>query len=168
MHIRNKTSPEYVYRALYLYFSGLSLRRTSARLSYCIKRNHVTIWNWIQKYQPKLIKTKQRRISEFILDETLLKVGSELIWLWIAIEPENKQILALSISKERNMFVAERFLDGLIKVHGKHPVSTDGGTWYPQACRFLNLDHHIPSSLEKSLIERTMQYIKDRTECFDD
>jgi putative transposase len=102
------------------------------------------------------------------LDETLLKVGSELIWLWIAIEPENRQILTLSISKERNMFVAERFLDGLIKVLGKHPVSTDGGTWYPQTCRFLNLDHHIHSSLEKSLIKRTMQYIKDRTECFDD
>jgi putative transposase len=110
-----------------LYFSGSSLRRTSARLSYCIKRNHVTIWNWIQKYQPKLIKTKQRRIFEFILDETLLKVGSELIWLWIVIEPENRQILALffllKISKERNMFVAERFLDGSIKVHGKHVSS---------------------------------------------
>ncbi|MDR4490959.1 MAG: hypothetical protein R2685_08670 [Candidatus Nitrosocosmicus sp.] len=127
MHIRNKTSPEYVYWALYLYFSGSSLRRTSARLSYCIKRNLVTIWNWIQEYQPKLIKTKQRRIFEFILDETLLKVGSELIWLWIVIEPENRQILALffllKISKERNMFVAERFLDGSIKVHGKHVSS---------------------------------------------
>ena len=151
MITRNKTPSEYVCYGLYLYFSGLSLRRTSARLSYCIKRNHVTIWNWIQKYQPKLIKTKQRRISEFILDETLLKVGSELIWLWwiVAIEPENKQILALSISKERNMFVAERFLDGLIKVHGKHPVSTDGGTWYPQACRFISCSSYPFFSREK-------------------
>ena len=66
------------------------------------------------------------------------------------------------------MFIAERFISGLVKIHGKHPVSTDGGTWYPQACRFLKLDHHIHSSLEKSLIERTMQYIKDRTESFDD
>ena len=165
---RNRTPSRYVYYGLHLYFLGLSLRKASERLSQLYKRNHVSVWNWIQKYQPKLIKTKQRRISEFILDETLLKVGSELIWLWIAIEPENRQILALSISKERNMFVAERFLDGLIKVHGKHPVSTDGGTWYPQACRFLNLDHHIHSSLEKSLIERKMQYIKDRTESFDD
>jgi len=102
------------------------------------------------------------------LDETLLKVGSELIWLWIAIEPENRQILALSISKERNMFVAERFIQDLVKIYGKHPVSTDGGTWYPMACQFLKLDHHIHSSLEKSLIERKMQYIKDRTESFDD
>jgi putative transposase len=165
---RNKTPPEYVYRGLYLYFSGLSLRRTSQRLSCSIKRNHVTIWNWIQKYKPQIINTKQRRLSEFIIDETLIKVGAELIWLWVAIEPENRQILALSISKERNMFVAERFLSDIVRNFGKHPVSTDGGTWYPQACGFLKIDHHIHSSMEKSLIERTMQYIKDRTESFDD
>ena len=66
------------------------------------------------------------------------------------------------------MFVAERFISVVIKNHGKHPVSTDGGTWYPQACRFLRLKHHIHSSFKKSIIERTMQYIKDRTESFDD
>ena len=66
------------------------------------------------------------------------------------------------------MFVAERFISVVINIHGKHPVSTDGGTWYPQACRFLKLKHHIHSSFEKSIIERTMQYIKDRTESFDD
>jgi putative transposase len=116
------------------------------------KRNHVTIWNWIQKYHPKQISLKRKRISEFIVDETLLKVGSEYIWLWVVIESETRQILALSISKERNMLIAERFLSGLIQIHGKHPVSTDGGTWYPMACRFLGLKHHNHCSLEKSLI----------------
>ena len=166
---RNRTPSRYVYYGLHLYFSGLSLRKTSERLSYCIKRNHVTIWNWIQKYQPKIIKTKQRRICEFIVDETLLKVGSEYTWLWVAIDAKSKEILALSISKERNMFVAERFLLNIIRDYGKHPVSTDGGgTWYPMACQFLKLEHHLHSSYEKSLIERTIQYIKDRTENFDD
>jgi transposase-like protein len=66
------------------------------------------------------------------------------------------------------MFVAERFLSDLVRDYGKHPVSTDGGTWYPMACQFLRLEHHIHSPMEKSLIERKMQYIKDRTECFDD
>ena len=169
MLTRNKTPPEYVCCGMYLYFSGLSLRRTAQRLSYYIKRNHVTIWNWIQKYHPIKISSKSKRISEYIVDETLLKVGSEYVWLWVAIEPENRNILTLSISKERNMLIAERFISDLAKVHGKHPVSTDGGTWYPQACRYLKLRyHHIHSSWEKSLIERTIQYIKDRTECFDD
>jgi putative transposase len=52
--------------------------------------------------------------------------------------------------------------------YGKHHISTDGGTWYPQACKFLKLKHHIHSPFEKSIIERTMQYIKDKTEGFDD
>jgi putative transposase len=43
------------------------------------------------------------------------------------------------------MFVAERFILNLVKRYGKHPVSTDdGGTWYPQAFRFLRL-HHLTS-----------------------
>ena len=65
----------------------------------------------------------------------------------------------MSISKKQNMFVAkERFISDVVEEHGKHPISTDGGSWYPQACRFLKLDHHIHSSFEKSIIERTMQY----------
>jgi putative transposase len=167
---RNRTSSSYIGRALYLYFLGLSTRNV-AKAMFCfhkVKRSHVAIWKWIQKYHPRKILSKRKRISEFIIDETLLKVGFEYIWLWVAIEPENRQILALSISKERNMFVAERFLDGLVKIHGKHCISTDGGTWYPQACSFLKLKHHIHSPYEKSMIERTMQYIKDRTEGFDD
>jgi putative transposase len=39
---------------------------------------------------------------------------------------------------------------------------------YPQACNFLHLNHRLHSSFEKSLIERIMQYFKDRTESFDD
>jgi putative transposase len=66
------------------------------------------------------------------------------------------------------MFVAERFLLTVVKDYGKRPVSTDGGTWYPQACQFLKLEHHLHSPFEKSIIERTIQYIKDRTEGFDD
>ena len=168
MITRNKTPSKYVYYGLHLYFSGLSLRKASERLSQMYKRNHVSIWNWIQKYKPLKIQDRKRKILEYIVDETLIKIGSEYIWIWVAIEPENMQILALTISKERNMFVAERFLSGLIKIHGKHAISTDGGTWYPQACRFLGLEHHIHSSFEESIIERTMQYIKDRTENFDD
>ncbi|MDR4492378.1 MAG: hypothetical protein R2685_16025 [Candidatus Nitrosocosmicus sp.] len=56
MFTRNKTpSSKYVYYGLHLYFSGLSLRKTSERLSQIYKRNHVFFakkWNWIQKYKP--------------------------------------------------------------------------------------------------------------------
>lgn len=172
MTSRNSRTPSSdIDRALYLYFLGLSTRGVAKALSFLsiVKRSHVAIWKWIQKHNPQRIASKRKKISELIVDETVIKVGSELIWLWVAIEPKNREILALNMSKERNMFVAERFLSGLVNIYGNHPaVSTDGGTWYPQACRFLKLPHHLHSPFEKSLNERTIQYIKDRTECFDD
>jgi transposase-like protein len=54
-----------------------------------VKINHVSIWNWIQKYKPQ--KLKKMNIDEYSCiqkDETAIKAGSELIWLWIAIEPK--------------------------------------------------------------------------------
>jgi len=99
VNTRNKTPSKYVYYGLHLYFSGLSLRKTSERLSQIYKRNHVTIWNWIQKYKPLKIRVRKRKILEYIVDETLIKIGFEYIWIWVAIEPENRQILALLLLK---------------------------------------------------------------------
>jgi putative transposase len=94
---RSRTSTKYIYYALQLYFSGLSIRKTSERLSTFIRRNHVSIWNWIQRYKPKRIFQKKSKVSEFIIDETLIKAGNEYIWLWIAVEPTDKMILLVFV-----------------------------------------------------------------------
>lgn len=52
---------------------------------------------------------EEKKISGFIVDETLIKVGRELVWLWIAIEPIEKVILDIRISFQRSILVAERF-----------------------------------------------------------
>jgi putative transposase len=166
---RKRTKPKDIAYSLYLYFLGLSYRNTAKALQRFARRSHVSIWKWIQKYRPKRILTKRKKIDEFIIDETLIRIGSQYVWLWVAIEPKNKQILQVDMSFERTMLVTERFIASLINIYGKHHVSTDGGTWYPShACKFLKLRHHLHSPFEKSIIERTMQYIKDRTESFDD
>ena len=162
--IRNRTSFEDITYGLYLYFLGLSYRNAAKALSSRIKkkRSHVAVWKWVQKYKPERIFTKRKRIFEFIIDETQLKVGNNYFWIWIAIESSDRTVLGVRISAERNMFVAERFLSSLVQEYGKHPVSTDGGTWYPQACKYLKLRHHIHSAYEKSIIERTIEYLKDK------
>ena len=114
--------------------------------SYSQKKSCCNLWKWIQKFRHKRISsTRRNKISEYIVDETILQVGPKHIWLWIIIEPENGQILAQNITQERNMLIAERFLLGVVRHYGIHPVSTDGGTWYPKACEFLKMDHHIHS-----------------------
>ena len=70
------------------------------------KISQVSIWNWIQTYKPWKY-SRIRKINEYIIDETAIKAGSELIWLWVIIEPKHKEILAVDISKKRNMFVAQ-------------------------------------------------------------
>ena len=101
--VRKRTEPEDILYALHLYFNGLSLRNTSKAISKFVTRSHTAIRDWIQKYNPKRLFYRKTKIFEFILDETQIKVGSELIWLWVAIEPESKEVLRLNISKERNM-----------------------------------------------------------------
>ena len=88
------------------------------------ERNHVSIWNWIQRYKPKRIFQKKSKVSsEFIIDETLIKAGNEYVWLWIAVEPTDKIILGIRISIERTMLVAERFIQELVRRYGKQKIS---------------------------------------------
>ncbi len=69
----------------------------------------------MQKFKLERLFHSKNKISKFIVDETQIKVGSEHIWLWVAIESETKNILAISISKERNMFViSEHFLSDVV------------------------------------------------------
>ena len=127
MNKRNRTSSEYIGYGLYFYFADLSLRKTSERLPSCfIKRNHVSINLELDNKSIDLkryLKGKRKKIEEFIIDETLIKIGSELIWLWVAIGFQSKEILGINISKERNMLLAERFISSLVGIHGQHPSS---------------------------------------------
>ena len=67
---------------LYFYFSGLSLRKTSERLSSCFIKREIIYQSGIgyKSINPKrYLKGKRKKIKEFIIDETLIKIGSELI-----------------------------------------------------------------------------------------
>ena len=106
MCTRKRISPQVIGYGLYLYFLGLSFRNTAKALSFLkiTKISHVSIWKWIQKYRPwKHLKNKS--IKEYVIDETIIKAGSELVWIWVVIEPTNKEILSFYISKERNMYL---------------------------------------------------------------
>jgi putative transposase len=75
---------------------------------------------FIQHYKPEKLFHRKRKIYEFIVDETLIKVGNELVWVWIAIELKDKTILGIRISYERSMLIAEQFMQSLVRKYGKH------------------------------------------------
>jgi putative transposase len=167
---KKRTSTGLVMYALYLYFLGLSFRSTSKALEPFNenKRSHVSVWNWVQRFNPNIIYSRKRRVTAFIIDETMIQIGAREAWLWVAIEPVHSTVLGIYLSRHRNMLVIESFLRSLIKIYGRHTVYSDGGRWYPETCIFLGLNHRLHTSFEKSIIERAIQYFKDRTENFDD
>jgi putative transposase len=166
---RNKTSSIIVMYSLYLYFLGLSLRNTSKALILFKdkQRSYVSVWNWIQRFGSCQIY-KRKRVTAFIIDETIIQIGNQHFWLWFCIEPVHSSVLGIYISEERNMIIAEKFIRSLVENYGKHTVYTDGGTWYDEACNVLRLKHYLHSPFQKSLMERVNQYFKDRIESFDD
>jgi hypothetical protein len=52
------------------------------------------------------------------------------------------------------MLVAEKFILTLIKTYDKHPISTYSDKYYPQACHFLKLTHHIHSSFLREALSK--------------
>ena len=127
----------------------------------------MSIWKWIQRFGSYTIY-KRKRVSAFIIDETVIQIGNQHFWLWICIEP-NLSFSAWNLHIWGKKYAyCWKIYSVTSRENGKHTVYTDGGTWYDEAYNILRLKHYLHSSLEKSLIERVNQYFKDRIECFDD
>lgn len=49
---REKTPAQTVLYCLYLYFGGLSFRDVSYVLEPFVRRSHMAVWKWVQRYEP--------------------------------------------------------------------------------------------------------------------
>ncbi len=59
-----------------------------------------------------------RRDFRICYDETMIKVGSEYIWLWVAIVSKNNEILILNMYKEKYVCRDIWFVTELVKFMG--------------------------------------------------
>ena len=107
---RNKTSSIIVMYSLYLYFLGLSLRNTSKALILFKdkQRSYVSVWNWIQRFGSCQIYNKRKRVTAFIIDETIIQIGSQHFWLWLCIEPIHSSVLGIYISQKKEICLQQR------------------------------------------------------------
>jgi len=49
----------------------------------------------VQRFNPERLYHR-KRVSAFLIDETMLQIGTEEAWLWVAVEPIHKQILGFT------------------------------------------------------------------------
>jgi putative transposase len=155
---------------VYLYYASRSLRLASKILEPVIDRSHVSIWHWIQRFASlsDRFSVGRRDVKRIFVDETLITIKGREYWLWIAYEPHLDRCLMMHLSVERTLMICYLFLKRVRAMYGRKLIVTDEARWYDEACRWLRLEHHNYPVEEKNLIERFIQKVKDRTECFDD
>jgi len=146
------------------------LIRASRALEPWVKRSYVAIWKWVQRLAPLCDRfdVKKGRVSCIFVDETMVRIRGRQAWVWVAFEPYLKCFLAFYVGWQQNTLVAYLFLKELRRRYGRKTIYTDDADWYPLACRWLRLEHHVYGDEWKEIMERMNQYFKDRTECFDD
>ncbi|HEY7081161.1 MAG TPA: hypothetical protein VH500_15800 [Nitrososphaeraceae archaeon] len=85
---------------------------------------NVAIWKWVQRFIPRRLYCC-KGVAAFLIDETMMQIGPDQAWLWVAVEPMHRQILGVYISRHRTMIVAESFLLSF-KIHGKYTLYSYG------------------------------------------
>lgn len=115
---------------------------------------------------PKDINKEQEDIN-FIVDKTIIELGSENIWSQVNLEPKTRTIL-YRIYQKRNMFVTSVFYPCCRNLWKSSYICR--WRWYLilTSLSVFETPIHNHSSLEKSLILRSIQYIKDKIEGFND
>jgi len=88
----------------YPYVQGSSLRKLRDFLrDLGVETMHVSIWKWFQRLDERLKEFAFRRRKRrcIVADETKIRTLNGWIFVFAAIDPENREIVYLHISKHR-------------------------------------------------------------------
>ena len=129
----------------------LSFRIVSRAIEPFVQRSHVAVWEWVQKFNPKQIYPC-KRVSAFLIDETMIQIRDTKAWLWVAIEPLQRVVLdGVYISRHRNMLVAVHFLYSIVEKYVVYIQYIQTVVVGILKRVLLNLEHRLHSPYEKSL-----------------
>jgi len=162
---RERTLLWVVGYSVYLYFSGHSLRTVSRDISIFVDRSHQAIWEWVHRFGALADAFHPGRARTAVVDERSLNVKGLEAWLWMALEPCSRRLLALDVSWTRNNLVAHGFLRNLRDRYGVRVIVCNGALWYG-VCWELGMRRVVDPDLQ-NLAERLSKEVKRRLKDFD-
>lgn len=157
---KNHYPPEIISEALNMVMSGMSFRKSSEHIQYTdnLKIPHNTIGNWVRKYTV-IIKAYVDALEPIVgrvlsVDEAYVNVKDSTRlagkgrgdWLWTAIDPKTRLVLATMISADsRTIETASAILRKAIEVAGiPDYVVSNSLRAYDKACyRVTTKSAHI-------------------------
>ena len=147
---RHRFPADIIRQAVWLYFRfTLSFRDVEDLMAQRgIDLSYETIRMWTRKFgrlfARNLRTSRPAPSARWHLDEMVVRIGGERMYLWRAVDDEG-EVLDMLVQKRRNMAAAFKLLRKLLKNQGVHPetIVTDGLASYPAAARELGCkDRH--------------------------
>ncbi|MBS3092633.1 IS1/IS6 family transposase [Candidatus Pacearchaeota archaeon] len=158
--VRHRFSKEIIINAIFLRSFPLSTRNVKRILKKIefVKVSHVSIYNWVVKFAPYLIKLSLIKPINFSsiwhVDEKFIHVkGSKdpHAYLWI-VSDSNSNIIAIHVSFERDCNNAKIVLQKAKEISGFSPeiIISDGLKGYKRACKkvFGRKTRHVIAHFE--------------------
>jgi len=155
---RHRFPPEVIRYAVWLYFRFTMSFRDVGNLmaERGFEISYETIRRWTlkfgQSFARKLRRSRSRPTARWHLDEMVVKIGGQEMYLWRAVDDEG-EVLDMLVQKRRNKTTVLRLLRELLKNQGVYPetIITDGLASYGAAIRELGCeDRHRPGRLRES------------------
>ena len=154
---RHRFPPDVIRHAVWLYFRfTLSFRDVEELLAQRgIEVSYETIRCWTLQFgrlfAQNLRRSRPKPTGRWHLDEMVVKIGGQRMYLWRAVDDEG-EVLDVLVQKRRNKVAALKLLRKLLKRQGIHPeaVITDGLGSYRAAAKSLGLsDRHRSSGMRE-------------------
>ena len=155
---RHRFPADLIRQAVWLYFRfTLSFRDVEELLAQRgIEVSYETIRCWTLKfgrlYAHNLRRSRPRPTGRWHLDEMVVKIRGQRMYLWRAVDDEG-EVLDVLVQKRRNKAAALKLLRKLLKNQGVQPesITTDGLASYPAAMKDLGCkDRHRPGRLREN------------------
>ena len=168
---RERTPAWAIALGLAAYAQGLSLRRTALLLApWGVRVSHVAVWYWIQAFSDNWPVWSGPLPERIVVDETRVKLGGRLCWIWAAMDPKTRRILYLRVSRDRTLRSTMQFFEELARVYGHWPreAVVDGGPGYQGALFRLQRTQRIRLiGGIRNYVERRFREFKRRIQVFD-
>src|SRR5881397_877909 len=143
---RHRFPPEIIQHAVWLYLRfTLSYRDVEELLAERgLDISHETVWCWVLKFGPviagRLRRCRRRPSNCWHLDEMVVRIAGERMYLWRAVDHEG-EVLDMLVQRRRDTQAVLRLMRKLLKKQGFAPklLVTDKLRSYTSAFRRLRL-----------------------------
>ncbi len=165
----NRVPLETKLQAIIDWLECSSYRKASKKLRLQGKRaSKSSIWEWVNKLAKAIELRIPKKEREFVaMDETCFKANGAKVFIYSALDVEERICLGAKVFTSRNYFTTSLFLEKVMVVCKNKPTFlVDKGPWYKEVFESRQIPYQHVTWGKRNLVERFFGSLKQRTRLF--